>query len=239
MRAESVIVVPSGVRRLVSEWRAAGSPEQDGIKWPRQRWAVRFPAHAEAFAMLPDRLSRPVVRRACLSAAASPAAAERAFLTVMAWGYGRVGYGPYRVQRVLDGTRDAGGRLHIAASELPGGGPVRAYALLGDTGVPRLPRLGPAFGTKFLYFCSPTGGHPALILDGLVATWLRGNADLELNEARWSARTYERYLAAMFGWADELAVAADDLETCIFSAQAELAGGQWAHKSSPGPRAVG
>jgi 8-oxoguanine DNA glycosylase-like protein len=228
--AESVTMVPSSVRRLVCEWRAAGSPEQDGIKWPRRRWAVRFPSHAEVFAMLPDRLSRPVVRRACLGAAASPAAAERAFLTVMAWGYGRVGYGPYRVQRVLDATGDAGARLQIAASELASGGTVRAYALLGDTGVPRLPRLGPAFGTKFLYFCSPAGGHPALILDGLVATWLRGSTDLQLNGARWSTRTYERYVAAMLAWADELAVAAYGLETCIFSAQAEVAGGQWAHK---------
>jgi hypothetical protein len=64
------------------------------------------------------------------------------------------------------------------------GGPVKAYAFLGDNGVPRLARLGPAFGTKFLYFCSPASGRPALILDRLVAAWLRENADLSLNEAR-------------------------------------------------------
>jgi hypothetical protein len=119
-------------------------------------------------------------------------------------------------------------RLQVAASELARCGPVKAYAQLGDNGVPRLPRLGPAFGTKFLYFCSPVGGRPALILDRLVAAWLRANTDLWLNEARWSVQTYERYLTAMFLWADEMAIAADELEACIFSKQAEVTGSQWA-----------
>jgi hypothetical protein len=32
----------------------------------------------------------------------------------------------------------------------------------------------------------------------------------------------------MFGWADELAIAADELEACIFSTQARLVASQWA-----------
>jgi hypothetical protein len=100
----------------------------------------------------------------------------------MAWGYGRVGYGPYRVHRVLETTLDAGSILQSAAGELGSGGPVRAYVLLGEHGAARLPGLGPAFGTKFLYFCSPSGASPALILDRLVADWLREHAGLRLNE---------------------------------------------------------
>jgi hypothetical protein len=87
----------------------------------------------------------------------------------MAWGYGRVGYGPFRVRRVLAPVPDPGERLQAAAGELARGGPTAAYALLGDSGVPRLPGPGPAFGTKFLYFCSPPGDRTALILDRLVA----------------------------------------------------------------------
>jgi len=68
-------------------------------------------------AALPDQLSRPIVRRACTGAASGPAEAERAFLAVMAWGYGRVGYGPFRVQRMLDAAPDAAVRLQAAASE--------------------------------------------------------------------------------------------------------------------------
>ena len=157
------------------------------------------------FTRLPDRLTRPVVRGACLRAADAPADAARAFLTVMAWGYGQVGYGPFRVRRPF----------------------------LGDNGVPRLARLGPAFGTKFLYFCSPAGSRPALILDRLVAAWLRENADLSLNEVRWSVWTYERYLQTMFGWAGELDVAAYELEACIFSEQAGLVSSQWATSDQP------
>jgi hypothetical protein len=178
--------------------------------------------------MLPNRLTRQVVRDACLLAADSPADAQRAFLTVMAWGYGQVGYGPFRVRRLLEATPDADAQLQAAACKLAEHGPVEAYALLGDHGAPRLARLGPAFGTKFLYFCSPAGSQPALILDRLVAAWLRANTGLSLNETRWSVSTYKRYLQTMFGWADELNATADKIETCIFADQARLAGSQWA-----------
>jgi hypothetical protein len=151
----------------------------------------------------------------------------------MAWGYGRVGYGPFRVRRLLDPAPDAGVLLQAAAIKVADGRPVAAYACLGDHGTARLPHLGPAFGTKFLYFCSPPALRPALILDRLVARWLRENTDLALNELRWSVYTYRRYLETMFGWADELAVAADELEACIFSAQAGLVASQWAAADSP------
>jgi hypothetical protein len=211
----------------VAEWRAAGSPAQEGIAWPRPRWVARFPAHADTFTRLPDWLNRAIVRSFCTEAVTSPEAALRAFLTAMVWGYGRVGYGPFRVERILGATPDAGVRLQNAARELTGRGPVRAYALLGDDGVGQMPGLGPAFGTKFLYFCSPAD-RPALILDRLVAAWLRAHTDLQLNEVRWSSQTYARYLNTMTGWAGELGVAADDLEACIVGDQAGLTGGQGA-----------
>jgi hypothetical protein len=102
------------------------------------------------------------------------------------------------------------------ASELASGGPAAAYARLGDHGIAALPGLGPAFGTKFLYFCSPPGDRTALILDRLVAEWLRGNAGLRLNEVRWSAQAYQHYLTTMSDWASEAAIPPDDLEACIF-----------------------
>ena len=68
-----------------------------------------------------------------------------------------------------------------------------------------------------------------LILDRLAPQWLRGDhTDLLLNEVRWSAATYARYLGDMYAWADQLGVAADELEACVFSEQAGLAGSQWA-----------
>ena len=102
--------------QVVTAWRAAGSPPQDGIPWPRQRWIDRFPSHAAIFTGLPDRLTRPVVRGACLRAADAPDDAARAFLTVMAWGYG-----PFRVRRLLDGTVEAESQLQAAAGMLSEG----------------------------------------------------------------------------------------------------------------------
>jgi hypothetical protein len=61
-----------------------------------------------------------------------------------------------------------------------------------------------------------------------VARWLRENVGLAFNEVRWSVSTYTRYLATMVGWADVLALAADQLEVCIVSAQARLGDTQWA-----------
>jgi hypothetical protein len=228
VRAQCIAVVPTSVRGAVEAWRAAGSPSQAGIAWPRQRWIGDFAADAATFAMLPDHLTRQVVRGACQRAAESTAEAKSAFLVVMAWGYGRVGYGPFRVRRLLDAAPGAGAELQAAARALREAGPVAAYARLGDHGVARLARLGPAFGTKFLYFCSPPGDRPALILDRLIARWLRGNAGLVVNQIRWHVPTYRRYLASMYAWAGELAIAADELEMCIFSEQARLAGSQWA-----------
>jgi hypothetical protein len=155
--AQSVPVVPDHVRQVVDAWRTAGSPSQPGIPWPRQHWIDAFPTHAAMFAGLPDRLDRRAIRQACVHAAVSPGDAERSFLAVMAWGYGRVGYGPFRVRRVLDAAPNGGAQLQAAASAAGEGRPVQAYASLGDHGTPRLPHLGPAFGTKFLYFCSSTG----------------------------------------------------------------------------------
>jgi len=130
---------------------------------------------------------------------------------------------------VLDAVPNADARLQAAAGTAVEGRPVDGYACLGDHGIAGLPHLGHAFGTKFLYFCSATSSQPALILDRLVARWLRENAGLPLNELRWSVSTYVRYLEIMFGWADELALAADELELCIFSTQAGgLGDSQWA-----------
>jgi hypothetical protein len=132
--------------------------------WPQQRWIDEFTAEATTFAMLPHRLTRPVIRGACRRAAESPAEARRAFLAVMAWGYGRVGYGPFRVRRLLDAAPDAGAELQAAASALREAGPVAAYARLGNHGVARPggPRSGLRHQVPLLLLPSrrPARTHP-------------------------------------------------------------------------------
>jgi hypothetical protein len=94
-------------------------------------------------------------------------------------------------------------KLRRAASILEHGGPVEAYDVMlgGDTGPDgtRIPHMGPAYFTKFLYFI---GYHDhahdmrPLILDRRVATALRQRGEFDQaapNEA-WPTSLYEQYL---------------------------------------------
>ena len=219
--------VPPAVARVVGGWQAGGRPRQQGIRWPRERWLAAFPETADALQALPVRLDRGTVRAACADAAGSPAAAWQAFVVVMAWGYGTVGYGAWRTARILQGDSNAPDRLASVTQQLAERGALDAYGLLG--GACRLQGLGPAFGTKYLYFCpQPAAGPRALILDRLVARWLARNARVSLNPGFWSPNTYGRYLELLRSWAEALGAAPDEVEMCIFQAEADTTGNQWA-----------
>lgn len=149
-------------------------------------------------------------------------------MVAMAWGYGGVGYGPWRITRILTQNRGAAARLHAAAVTLTSSGPESAYRRMTDYADCRLRFLGPAFGTKFLAFCSADSRQPALILDRLVASWLARNTRLQLNPIPWDPTAYSRYLRTMCGWADALGIEPDDLECRVFSAEANAVANQWA-----------
>ncbi len=180
--------------------------------------------------MLPNRLDREVVRQACSEAAVDADSAERAFIVVMAWGYGtEVGYGPWRTQRVLSQTPRAADRLASVARTLSEDGAIAAYSRLAHENDCGLRWLGPAFGSKYLYFCQPEGQSVlALILDRLVATWLEREAGLNVNPVPWSERTYRRYIEQMHSWAYALQCRPDELEYCMFREMANEGNSQWA-----------
>lgn len=219
--------VPPAVRRLVETWRAAGCPAQPAMPWNRQRWSSWNPRHRATLTALPDPLDRATLRRLCNQAAASPEAAERAFVATMVWGYGEVGYGAFRVNRILSVNRAPGARLRTAAQVLLQCGPGAGYSQLADYQASRLRFLGPAFGTKFLAFCSRDADHAALILDRLVARWLQRNTRLNLDPVPWDRSNYDRYLDRMQEWSAALGTFPDDLECCIFSAESDAIGNQW------------
>lgn len=93
------------------------------------------------------------------------------FVHAMAWGYGDNGYGPYRTGRIIEeagSPHNCGGfvdELKGAAAE----GWRSGYEFLKDHS-PKY--LGPAFGTKLLYFVSPSSDR-APILDLIVSDWLK------------------------------------------------------------------
>jgi hypothetical protein len=218
--------VPEAVVEVVRSWQARGRPQQPAIGWPRARWLAQFPDNRDLLGSLPDQLDRATVRAACAQAARSSTAAWQAFLVVMAWGHGKTGYGPWRTARILQDTPDAKQRLATVAQHLAQGGALDAYQRFGEDC--RLRWLGPAFGTKYLYFCPQGPGSPALILDRLVAQWLTRNTQSTFRAGAWSPSTYRRYLELVWSWAADLGVAAEEVEWCFFQAQSDQTGNQWA-----------
>jgi hypothetical protein len=219
---DKVRAVPEPVRTVVHKAPAT----QAGVPWPRQSWLKRFPQFADRFATLPERVDRASIRHAALAATTDPQGAQWGFVAVMVWGYGVTGYGPWRVEQMFASIDEPGQRLLEVARTLIDEGAGAAYSLL--AGAARMRKLGPAFGTKFLYFCPQPDEPPrALILDRLVAAWLRTHSDVRVNPVLWSVRRYLRYLDVMHAWAQTIGVAPDEIERAIFQAQANVGGGQW------------
>lgn len=212
---------------LVSRWCSAGQPPQPGIVWLRGPWLAAFPKHAPLLRSLPSPLDRATVRAICEEAIVDEKSAERALLAVMVWGHGGNGNAQYRTQRVFEPSLPAD-RLWKAARTLAQAGPLAAYGRLSDDGDCRLYGLGPAFGTKYLYFCQPEGqAQRALIHDSTVSDWLIAYAGLRLDPTRWSESTYREYLEWMHRWAADLGCRPDDAEMVVFRAMAEETGSQW------------
>ena len=229
-------IVPRPLTELVRNWRLDGSPSQPGMTWPRQRWIEAFPMQSGRLQTMPDLLDRAALRQLCDGASVDADAAEAAFIAVMAWGYGAVGYGPFRTRNVLATTLRASDRLAAVARAIREDGAISAYEHLANAGDCRLRGLGPAFGTKYLSFCQPPGMNPsALILDALVSTWLRREAELGLDSVAWSVGTYRRYLNLMHEWASLLDCRPEELEYCIFRAMSTERGTQWGDPSALAP----
>lgn len=214
--------VPPELDRLVSEWRASGSPAQPAIAWPRERWIDALPEYERVFRDLPDTLGRGTIRHA-VGCAVGRGDFLDGFLACMAWRYGQVGYGPHRVAKILD---SAGHTAHTKLSSIvtaaASGRAASAYELMADSC--RLEGLGPAFGTKFIYFVDRRG----LILDRVVALKFNDVGSLRINATQWDDSKYDRYRNGMSAWATALQVQPDELELIMFMAQSKALGNQWA-----------
>lgn len=145
----------------------------------------------------------------------------------LAWGAGRkaVRNEERRMDAVAADPARAADLLRQAAAAAVTA-PERAYETLHAKPKGALKQLGPAFGTKFLYFAGRGAAeHPSLILDKRVATALThaGWASL-VPEGGWPVMTYGRYCALARRWAKELSeeaapVAPDQIEYALFSSK--------------------
>jgi hypothetical protein len=234
--ASPLLPVPDALRVLVERWRAAGSAKQPGILWPRDLWIADLPRFSDLLRGLPTLLDRDAVRSACSESASSANEAELALVAVMVWGQGNRGYARFRTGHILSND-NAAGRLHQTLRTLDADGVVAAYRRMSRKVDCGLDGLGPSFGTKYLYFCQSPGLRPmALVLDTLVAEWLRDKGALNFRSEQWSDKTYEAYLRQMHAWAEELMCAPDELEQCIFQDRADESGGQWGKAGGGVPR---
>ncbi|MAT06907.1 MAG: hypothetical protein CL424_17890 [Acidimicrobiaceae bacterium] len=217
----STIKAPDALRELRQRWAAAGRPAQKSIGWPRASWTAKFPEHTAMLNALPEPIGRADVSAACRLAAGSDDAAVEAFVVAMVWGYGSVGYGPWRTRRILDRNPDAAASLRRTAQIQGAEGAVEAYRFLANNG--RLRYLGPAFATKFLHFVPQCGdGASALIHDALVSRAIRDLAGQRCSATRWSTPTYARYLGLVGDWADDLDLDPVDIEMLLFVSRAPL-----------------
>ncbi|MEV1330900.1 hypothetical protein AB0J20_15130 [Micromonospora costi] len=172
----------------VGRWRTALPPDawpagfpETGLVWRRDVFAV-----ADAWR-------------------AGEAGPRQLLSAVLMWGYGPIGYGPWRAARSLeadpDGTRLAYALEGLRAPAVPHEDVLRAaYQRLRDPRGSRLPRLGPSMVTKLLYFAGYRRGPVAagaglqpLILDTVVARGLPAEAGVR-RESGWVAEEWLAYL---------------------------------------------
>lgn len=195
--------------------------QQPVMEFSPDRWVERAPDHADVFAELPGLLDRASVRGFCDQRSYDDVGATGVFIASQVWGYGRVGYGPFRLGEALADPRLAA-VLSSTRALLRDGRTTDAFREL--CVAHELPRVGTAFGTKFLHFADPTGS--ALILDSVVAGWLRQHTGIRLRCLR-DEREYVTWLALATSWAAEAGTTPERIELLLFS-DGLPEGSQWA-----------
>ncbi|MER7889287.1 hypothetical protein ABTX15_05630 [Micromonospora sp. NPDC094482] len=153
---------------------------------------------------------------------AGDASARQLLAAALMWGYGPIGYGPWRTARSLEGDPDGTRLAHaldgLQAPTLNEDGLQAAYQRLRDPKESRLPRLGPAFFTKLLYFAGyrrGAGGPQPLILDSVVARRLPGEAGVRRSSA-WMSEEWLTYLRWAAGQAYGRGIEPDRVEMAVF-----------------------
>lgn len=195
-------------------------------------------AAATAFGGVGDRIDRCVVRALHSPAklrdtdgSPNPQAVATAFIAAMIWGYGTSGYGPYRTARVLSTDPDAMEHLIEIANiaQDPAQGGLAAFTKIAEqraAGVRYLKYLGPAFGTKFLYFLTAASDEVETtpVLDAVVRRWFRDEAHETLYTTWWDPDSYAKYLGLLDEWRKQLPAATgsttlkrEDVELLIFA----------------------
>jgi len=201
--------VPQRLEHLVA---TRGHDPQPPARWSHRSWQAALPSHQDFLKQLPDRLGRDDVEKIARSCS-DDTDVIRVFIAAMVWGYGPVGYGPYRTARVLAENPDLQDKLGEAATRVRTEGGPAAFAWLAKN---RIKRLGVAFATKYLFYFTTPNQQPALVLDSRVHHWLREYGALRVG-LDWHVADYERYIQTTVAWAQALSTSPGQVEYLMFS----------------------
>jgi len=156
-------------------------------------WSHHWADHVPRNWGLPQQLTRRAVLEQVEFLRREPTdeAAEKVFLSIMVWGFGDTGYGPYRVG-VMKSSRPEGlGKYLLGVVDSVDDGSISSYAhILKDNPT----KLGPVYATKVAYFMTP--GEISPILDSAVVQWVyRHQRKWLFNCNTWSVDQYAKYLS--------------------------------------------
>lgn len=205
----------SRLRALVEDWQKLGSEPQEAFDWSRSasNWQRDLPEYKEYIAQLPDSIDRKFLRELILKKEFS---AMEKFLAVMIWGYGDIGYGSYRVNKMF-GSIAVEEKIAQVFELCQGAKPLQAYEFLAKY---RISQLGPAFGTKLISFFTPRE-IVAPIYDSFIWKWMdkyskdifeNGSCSSEV----WNLKTYSTYSNWINFHSVSFGCFSDDLELVIF-----------------------
>lgn len=220
---DASVNIPDRLMELVRA-DSARRVQQPVVEFLPERWIERSPAFAEVIGSLPAQLDRASVRAFCDRQPHDEDGAVAIFIASQIWGYGQVGYGPFRLAEGL-AQPTLGAVLSATRSLLDHDEPVEAFRELCVRH--ELPWVGTAFGTKFLHFAD-AAGH-ALILDSVVAGWLKEHAGLKFRCLR-NVREYATWLELAAAWADQSETTPERVELLVFT-DGLPEGSQWLGES--------
>jgi hypothetical protein len=220
--------LPPELLALHARWGVAGRPPQPPTAWRPHRWTPWFPEHAEYLNALPNPINRTDVAAQFAGADFDEDTAVQAFLAAMVWGYGRIGYGPYRSARVLASVDRAGFHLLETLRISRDAGGMAGFAYLAQN---RLKGFGVAFATKYLYFCVSDAetAVPAPIMDSIVCNWLATFAGWR-PQTDWVEADYQRYCDQVRSWSTQLEELPGTIEYLVFASGAGIASGWTDHQ---------
>ena len=178
-------------------------------------WIERFPREAVFLRKYSENLDRNTVKKVC--GLKSKSTLRQKFLLVMLWGYG-----PYAVgaTRTLNITNQPNFEEKICrAYKLAGSG--RHIDAIATLAIDPIKGLGPAYGTKFVFFASPWRKVCAPIYDKRVRDWLTVNAKSDfkasnLRKLQWDTNNYVKWSDWLLNQSIKLNTNWWDLEYLIF-----------------------